>query len=87
MDLTIANTIVGAILISIGWVIKTTVELIKETRGKRKSEIQKISDDRDKYRTLKLRWKKAFYTLLYLALQLGLKDDDIPHTPDDDKQK
>lgn len=85
MDLTIIDTIIGAIFGSLGWIAKQLADRWKESRGRRKSEMQKLTNERDKFRTLKFRWKKACYATQYLALRKGVPHEDLPRTPDDDR--
>lgn len=83
VDLTIANTIVGATLVAIGWIFKQAFEMWKQARGRRKTEVQKLTEERDKSRTLKYRWRSAYYAAEVLALKHGVKQDELPRTPDD----
>lgn len=75
--------LVGAIIPAIGWVGREFWKSLKEARQGRKDEANKIADERDKYCTLKLRWKRAYYELSYLAAKRGVTDKEMPPTPDD----
>lgn len=56
----------------------------KEARQGKKLEAQTIATERDRLRTMKLRWKDACYATRAVALQHGVPPDKLPHTPDDD---
>lgn len=83
MDPQLTSLIVGAAITGIGWLGRTLYKSWQEARQGRKDEADRIADERDKYRTLKLRWKQAYYELSYLAAKRGVTDDELPRTPDD----
>lgn len=84
MDLSITNTILGALLLGIGWVFKTFWGSWKEAREGRKEEAQRIASDRDKYKGLVWRWRKACYATQVVAIKAHVPEDQLPSTPDDD---
>ena len=76
-------TLLGAIIPAIGWVGREFWKSLKEAREGRKAEADRIADERDQYRTLKLQWKQAYYELSYLAAKHGVTEGELPRTPDD----
>lgn len=91
MDLTIANTIVGALLLAVGWILKQFWEMWREARGRRRSEVQKLTDERNKARSeakqnyiKKMRWRDATYATRQVAMTKGnVAPEELPPTPDD----
>lgn len=77
----VLTALVGAIS---GIIVKHFLDGWREKRAGLKNEAQRIAADRDHFRTLKFRWKKAYYQLVYIASRRGVTDDELPSTPDDD---
>ena len=76
-------TLLGAIIPAIGWVGREFWKSLKEARAGKKAEADRIADERDKYRSLKLKWKEACYATRQVAIKHGASLDDLPKTPDD----
>lgn len=91
MDLNIVNTVIGALMVSLGWLGKQFWEMFKQVRGRRKTELQKISAERDRalakaqrYYNRKQRVKDILWETRRVARKHGIPDDELPPVPEDD---
>lgn len=84
MSPAVVGIITALISATAGVLAKGFLDSWQEKRRGRKDEAMRIAAERDRYRTLKFRWKKAYYQLVYIASKAGVPDDQLPHTPDDD---
>lgn len=92
MDPQLSYTLLGAVITAIGWAVKEFRRSWKEAQEGRKDEADRIANERDsakadakyQYDRASL-WRDATYATRRVAMDAGLRVEDLPRTPDDKK--
>jgi|GEM_PF-5255206 uncharacterized membrane-anchored protein YhcB (DUF1043 family) len=92
MDFAISNTVVGALMLAVGWIIQQLWSMAKEARRRRKTEMQKIIEERDYYKeqaekhyNRKQRYKDIIWETRRAAVDdWHVPQEALPEVPPDD---